>query len=123
MNGLTLCDWELAIAAHVYERGGSPTMTDQCYDRMSRSAKERGTNLPGFEDYTGSWIDSMDRDLLDKLYDWAMALNRGWSDLHGPAIKAALDKYGVEYTCCTGLPCWAPEQNTEENTDGESTEG
>ncbi len=106
-NGaLTLCDWQLAIAAHVYESGGRPIMTDQGYDRMSKAAAERRTRLPGFLDYTGTWVDGMDREQLAALYEAAMAENRGCADLHPPAIQHALDALGCRYTCCNEGPCW-----------------
>jgi hypothetical protein len=90
----------LAIAAHVYERGGKPTMTDACYDRMSLDAEARGTELVEFNPYTGQWVESMNRGLLDQLYDTAMKQNMGKDDLHGPAIRYALDQHGIEYSCC-----------------------
>lgn len=104
---LTLCDWMLAIAAHAYEAGYSPTMTDMTYDRLSRQARERGTELPGFLDYTGSWIGNMDREELDLVLNEALEHNLGKNDLHMPAVKQALDTFELGYSCClSNTPCW-----------------
>jgi len=103
---LTLCDWQLAIAAHVYEVGGKPTMTDACFDRLAMMAEFRNTNLPEFSPYTGQWVGYMNRGLLQMLYVTAMEHNMGKDDLHGPAIRLALDEHGVEYTCCNEVACY-----------------
>lgn len=104
---LTLCDWQLALAAFAYERGSQPTMTDSTYDLKALWAAERGTQLPGFGAETGQWVHQMDQELLGKLLAYALSVNDGKEDLHGPAIRSALDHYQVEYGCChEGYICW-----------------
>lgn len=103
----TLCEWQLAIAAYAYETTDRPTLSDNSYDRMAQLIGERGSTLPGFTDITGQWVHNMDAHLLGKLLTYALSINDGKEDLHGPAVKAALDKHGVAYTCChSDFNCW-----------------
>lgn len=107
---LTVCDWHLAVAAHAYEAGHTPIMSDMTYDILSRTAAKRGTQLPGFADYTGSWVDLMDREVLEAIRVEALTDNNGRQDVHPPAIRRALDKLGLDYMCCLepheNRTCW-----------------
>ena len=69
MNGLTVCDWGLILAAYAYENTGRITMTDASYERESAAAKARGTAIPGFLDYTGGWVNSLDKELIRSYED------------------------------------------------------
>lgn len=110
---LTICEWELAIAAWAYEMTGRVTMSDNSYDALCKSLADRGSNIPGFADMTGQWVHNMDMDLLEKICNYAWAGNRGQDDLHMPAVKDALDKYGVEYKCClSNFNCWDDGDDT-----------
>lgn len=109
MNGLTVCDWQLILAAYAYEYSGMVTMTDASYERMSAEAKARDSKIPGFLDYTGSWVGALDLVLINKVLLAALRRNMGKDDLHGPAIQAALDELGIEYTCCLSYNCWESE--------------
>jgi hypothetical protein len=103
---LTLCEWELALAAWAYEMTDRPTMSDNTYDFLSKLLAARGSNLPGFSDMTGQWVHNMDMDLLEKVCRYAWSNNKGNDDLHQPAVKAALDKYEQQYKCCLSFNCW-----------------
>lgn len=104
---LSLCDWRLALAAFVYEyEVGRPIMSDGEYDRLSEDAVVRNTQLPDFLPYTGQWVKGMDQHVLAELYIQAMKYNAGRDDLHHPAIRQALDDFGISYTCCNELPCY-----------------
>jgi len=103
---LTLCDWQLAIAALAYEHG-QPSMSDDTYDRLAQLAGQRGTELPGFSDITGQWVHRMDVQELYKIWQTALSYNEGKDDLHAPAIIDALREHGVEFGCCqAGGQCW-----------------
>jgi len=96
---LTLCDWRLALAAYSYEIG-KPIMSDDTYDRLAKMAGERDTELPGFSDITGQWVNRMDKGQLDVILKTALSYNRGYSDLHHIAIADALKGLGVQFCCC-----------------------
>lgn len=109
MSLWTLCDWQLALAAHAYESGQTPIMTDDSYERFSALARERDTALPGFQDYTGQWVGELDREMLQLVLEQALDYNQDKDDLHGPAIRAALDDFELPYTCCNrskGYTCY-----------------
>lgn len=112
MESLTVCDWELVLAAYAYEVQDRPTMTDNSYDRLCACAAERSTSIPGFVTYTGQWIiplaDDIGHDILDLILEQA---RKDWprqDDIHAPAIQAALDTAGIQYgCCCDGYKCWS----------------
>lgn len=111
MDGLTLCDWHLIIAAYAYEQGQKPIMSDWTFDRFSRAAEVRGTDIPGFAPCTGYWVNDMDQDLLEQIYQGAMDANGSkyseLQDIHHPALKVALDDSMVQTRCCKeGFNCW-----------------
>lgn len=110
---LTGCDYMLALAAYAYEVKAIEIMTDNSYDRLAQTRGEAGTELPGFADCTGQWVHGMDFSLLDKVLEHALAHNDGKMDLHGPAVQAALDHYGVEYDCCIAgyWNCWEDDDD------------
>ena len=97
---LTVCDWHLAVAAHAYEAGHTPIMSDMTYDILSSAARLRGTQLPGFCDYTGSWVGLMDRELLESIRVEALKYNNGRDDVHQPALRRALANLEQDYICC-----------------------
>lgn len=99
VNDLTACDWELIIAAWVYEQGLPHTMTDFTFDTKSQIAADRDTKIPGFVAFTGQWVADLDHERIERVYQTAMKYNSGKDDLHLPAIKRALDEIGV-YSCC-----------------------
>lgn len=103
---LTVCDWELVLAAYSYENGLKLSMSDSSYDILSREAATRGTTIPGFGSDTGMWVHNFDQELLKKLYELSLWMNGGNSDLHGPAVKAALDSLRIPYSCCKSPECW-----------------
>jgi hypothetical protein len=117
---LTICEWELAIAAWAYEMTGRVTMSDNTYDALAKSLGERGSNIPGFADMTGQWVHNLDMDMLEKLCKYAWSINRGYDDLHQPAVKESLDKYSQKYKCCIkSFNCWE-QYNYEEELEDES---
>ena len=104
---LTLCDWEMALAAYAYEVHDESIMTDYSYDILGRYALARHTELPGFGSDTGQWVYGMDQALMELLWDVAQHNRDAKGYVHMPAIEAALHQYGVALTCCHGdYNCW-----------------
>ena len=111
---LTLCDWQLILAAYAYEYMDTEIMSDASYDRMGADAAAQDTDIPGFLDYTGSWVGTIEDELympagtLREVVTYALSLNRGYDDLHAPAIRASLTHHGIEFgCCCEGYNCWS----------------
>lgn len=94
---MTPMDWHLAVAAHVYEQGGTPVMSDMTFDVLSKIADERGCEIPGFAPCTGMWVQEMDRGLLEDIYQSALTVNLGKPDVHLPGIIFGLEDCFVEY--------------------------
>lgn len=104
---LTICEWEVAIAAYAYEFHDKPTMTDNTYDRLCAGIEARGSGIPGFSAMTGQWVHNMDTELLGRLWRAALSVNDGKQDLHMPAVKWALQQNGQAFRCCHGdYTCW-----------------
>ena len=94
---MTAMDWHLAVAAHVYEKGGAPVMSDMTFDILSKVAAERGSEIPGFQPCTGMWVQDMDRDLLEEIYQSALTVNMGKTDVHLLGIIHGLDDCFADY--------------------------
>lgn len=104
---LTICEWEVALAAWAYETTGRVTMSDNSYDALCKGVGDRGSSIPGFSDMTGQWVHNLDMEVLEKVCNYAWSGNRGYDDLHLPAIKDALDSFGIKYKCCfDSYNCW-----------------
>ncbi len=102
---LSLCEWELAIAAYAYEIAAHPIMSDSTFDTLAKMVLV--SNIPEFDASTGQWVYNLDLELLGIVYHNCRTQYPQQQDVSGATIAGALERLGVPYTCCTSpLGCW-----------------
>lgn len=105
MPVMSLCEWELVVAAYAYEIMHRPIMSDSTFDFLAREVLV--PNIPDFSPDTGQWVYGLDLDVIALVYNECRAQWPQHDDIAGTTIAGALERYTIPYTCCTSpLGCW-----------------
>lgn len=102
---LSLCEWELAIAAYAYEIVDRPIMSDQTFDALAKLVLV--SNIPEFSADTGQWVHNLDLDLLSVVYHGCCNEHPKTQEISGATIQGVLAKLGIPHYCCASpTGCW-----------------
>lgn len=102
---LSLCEWELAIAAYAYEIVNKPIMSDRTFDTLAGLLLF--SHIPNFSPDTGQWVYDLDMDLLSVVYHGCRGVYSKTEEVSGATIQGVLSKMGIPHFCCTSPQgCW-----------------
>jgi hypothetical protein len=88
----TELEWELMLAAYIYESKPDEVcfMSDQTFDLLSNM--NTNSTIPGFDPNTGQWVTQLSQDYINILKEALSILIRKYPDKQeGTAIKHLID--------------------------------